>query len=74
MTERIMLIDDDPDITGFVTTNLELDGFAVKSAATAAEGLAMGLADPPDLFLLDVSSGGDGDGVPFVPYLLDSSL
>jgi DNA-binding response OmpR family regulator len=62
MTERIMLIDDDPDVTGFVTTNLELEGFAVKSAATAEEGLAMGLADPPDLFMLDVSIG-DGDGI-----------
>jgi len=61
MTERILIIDDDPDIVGFVTTNLELEGYATKSAATAEEGLAMGMEDIPDLFLLDLAvEGGAG--------------
>lgn len=61
MSARILLIDDDPDIVRFVTSNLELEGYAVKSALTAAEGLAVALADPPDLVLLDLVLA-DGDG------------
>ena len=61
MTERILIIDDDPDIVGFVTSNLELDGYTTKSAATADEGLAMGMEDVPDLILLDLAvDGGAG--------------
>jgi len=59
MTERILLIDDDPDIVQFVTTNLELEGYATKSVTTAEEGLAVGIEDPPDLFLLDITLGDD---------------
>ncbi len=55
MSERILLIDDDSDIVHFVTTNLELEGYAVKSASTAEEGFAMGVEHPPDLFLVDLS-------------------
>lgn len=61
MTERILLIDDDPDIVEFVTTNLELEGYATKSATTAEEGLAAGIEHPPDLFLLDLALD-DGGG------------
>jgi diguanylate cyclase (GGDEF)-like protein len=64
MTARILLIDDDPDIVRFVTTNLELEGYTVKSALTAEEGIAMGLSDPPDLVVLDLVLGyGDGFAV-----------
>lgn len=61
MTARILLIDDDPDIVRFVTSNLELEGYSVKSALTAAEGLELALSDPPDLVVLDIVLG-DGDG------------
>ena len=61
MTERILLIDDDQDVVQYVSTNLELEGYVAKSATTAEEGLAMGVEDPPDLFLIDVSFG-DGAG------------
>lgn len=64
MTARILLIDDDPDIVQFVTTNLELEGYAVKSALSPDEGLSVALADPPDVVLLDVVlDGGDGFAV-----------
>jgi DNA-binding response OmpR family regulator len=37
-----------------VRVNLEIDGFAVREAGSADEGLAALEAEPPDLILLDV--------------------
>ncbi|MEE9297950.1 MAG: response regulator [Acidimicrobiia bacterium] len=62
MSERVLLIDDDPDIVRHVTSHLELEGYATKSALTAEEGLAVALHDPPDLILLDLSFD-DGAGL-----------
>ncbi len=62
MSERVLLIDDDPDIVRHVTSILELEGYATKSALTAEEGLAVALSDPPDLILLDLSLD-DGAGL-----------
>jgi PleD family two-component response regulator len=61
MTERILIIDDDTDVVRFVTSHLELEGYATKSAATQEDGLAIGLENPPDLVLLDLRLG-DGAG------------
>ncbi len=55
MSERVLLIDDDPDVVRLVMSSLELEGFTTKSAHTAEEGLAVALHDPPDLVLLDVT-------------------
>jgi DNA-binding response OmpR family regulator len=54
MTERILVVDDDPDILEFVRINLELDGFVVETAAGGASGLEAAAANPPDLMLLDI--------------------
>lgn len=54
MTERILVVDDDPDILQFVRLNLELDGFDVDLAGGGREALEMAAAAPPDLMLLDV--------------------
>lgn len=54
MTERILVVDDDPDILQFVRLNLELDGFEVEVAGGGREALEKAAADPPDLMLLDV--------------------
>jgi diguanylate cyclase (GGDEF)-like protein len=54
MSERILVIDDDPDIVQFVRMNLELEGYEVESATGGAEGLAAALGSPPDLVLLDI--------------------
>ena len=35
MSERILVVDDDPDILQFVRLNLELDGFTVELAGVA---------------------------------------
>jgi len=58
MSERILIIDDDPDIVQFVRVNLELDGYAVESASGGVEGIERAIADPPDLVLLDIMMPG----------------
>jgi excisionase family DNA binding protein len=50
----VLIVDDDPRIREFVRVNLEIDGFAVREAGSADEGLAALEAEPPDLILLDV--------------------
>lgn len=58
MTERILIIDDDPDIVQFVRVNLELEGYRVDAAVGGVEGIERALADPPDLVLLDIMMPG----------------
>jgi excisionase family DNA binding protein len=50
----VLIVDDDPRIREFVRVNLEMDGYAVREAGSAEEGLAALEAEPPDLILLDV--------------------
>ena len=54
MSERILVVDDDPDILQFVRLNLELDGFQVDLAGGGKEALERAAESPPDLMLLDV--------------------
>ncbi|MGV8042347.1 MAG: response regulator transcription factor [Thermoanaerobaculaceae bacterium] len=51
---KILVIDDDPDIHAFCTLVLEGAGYAVTTAASAAEGRAALAAVRPDLVILDV--------------------
>jgi excisionase family DNA binding protein len=50
----VLIVDDDPGLRGFVRASLELEGYTVKEAASADEGLAALEEEPPDLILLDV--------------------
>ena len=50
----VLIVDDDPRVREFVRVNLEMDGFAVREAGNADEGLEALEAEPPDLILLDV--------------------
>jgi excisionase family DNA binding protein len=52
--QLVLIVDDDPRIREFVRVNLEMDGFAVREAGSADEGLAALEDEPPDLILLDV--------------------
>ncbi len=55
MTKRVLVIDDDPAILGFVTFSLEAEGFEVRTADNGGSGLAAATALPPDVVLLDLS-------------------
>ncbi|MBN2331778.1 MAG: response regulator [Deltaproteobacteria bacterium] len=52
--KKILVVDDEPDFSSIVKTNLEAEGFAVDVAYNGVEGLAKVKADPPDAIVLDV--------------------
>jgi CheY-like chemotaxis protein len=51
---RILIIDDDPDITEAMTVVLENRGYEVDSAADGSEGMEKLKANRPDVIVLDV--------------------
>ena len=80
---RILIVDDDARLREFVRVNLEMDGYSVREAANAEEGLAALEAEPPDLILLDVMMPGmsgyemlqavqDRHGVGTIPVIMFS--
>jgi excisionase family DNA binding protein len=50
----VLIVDDDAQLREFVRVNLEMDGYVVREAGSADEGLAALDEEPPDLVLLDV--------------------
>jgi excisionase family DNA binding protein len=50
----VLVVDDDAQVREVVRINLEMEGYAVREAANAEEGLAALEEDAPDLILLDV--------------------
>jgi DNA-binding response OmpR family regulator len=56
---RVLVVDDDAALRLLCRVNLELEGFAVREAATISEAEAMLAAERPDVVLLDVHLGGE---------------
>jgi DNA-binding NtrC family response regulator len=54
-----LVVDDDAALRMLCRVNLELEGFAVREAATVAEAEAAIAAERPDVVLLDVHLGGE---------------
>lgn len=52
--QRVLIVDDDERLREYLRVNLEMEGYAVREAGSAAEGLAALEEEPPDLILLDV--------------------
>ncbi len=50
----VLIVDDDPGVRRFVRASLEAEGYSVREAGSAEEGLAVLDQGPPDLILLDV--------------------
>ena len=50
----VLIVDDDPGVRAFVRASLEFEGYEVREAGNADEGLAALEEEPPDLILLDV--------------------
>ena len=57
-TPLVLVVDDDDRLREFIRVNLEMDGYAVREASNAAEGLAALEEEPPALILLDVMMPG----------------
>ncbi len=51
---RVLIVDDDPRLREFVRVNLEAEGYEVREAGSAKEGLEALDEESPDLILLDV--------------------
>ena len=51
---RLLLVEDDHKIAGYVKRGLEEEGYAVDAAYDGRDGLDWALAAPYDLFILDV--------------------
>ncbi|MGH2654685.1 MAG: GGDEF domain-containing response regulator [Actinomycetota bacterium] len=54
MTNRVLVVDDDPDIARFIEVNLRTQGFEVHLASDGVEALERAREILPDLVLVDV--------------------
>jgi len=57
MSERILVVDDDPEIARFIESGLVAEGYDVRTVAEPAAALDLALDQGPDLVLLDMSLG-----------------
>src|ERR1700760_2379372 len=53
-TNVVLLIEDEPKIRRFLRAGFELQGFSVREAENAAEGLKAATFNAPDLIVLDL--------------------
>jgi DNA-binding response OmpR family regulator len=60
---KILVIDDDPDITEACALFLEREGFEVQSANSRSSGMTAIEGSPPDLVILDVMMEQPDDGM-----------
>jgi DNA-binding response OmpR family regulator len=58
--QRILVIDDDAAVTSLLKRGLSYEGFAVETAKSGIEGLAIARERPADLVILDVMMPGLG--------------
>lgn len=68
MSVDILIIEDDPSLSRFLSTTLSAQGYAVTTAMRADEALARVALDAPALILLDLGLP-DGDGLHLLPQL-----
>jgi len=54
MSDRILVVDDEPEIRSLLTRLLTRQGYAVESASSGESALVQVDTDPPDVILLDV--------------------
>ncbi|KGM14377.1 response regulator transcription factor [Cellulomonas bogoriensis] len=54
----MLVAEDDPDVRDLVVFKLEQAGFTVVAVGDGSEALALALAEPPDLALVDVMMPG----------------
>jgi len=55
MGQKILIVDDNPDIVEVISSRLEANDYEVISALTGAEALKKAKAERPDLIILDIN-------------------
>ncbi|MDG2989782.1 response regulator transcription factor [Candidatus Synechococcus calcipolaris G9] len=53
MTHHILVIEDDPKLAGFISSELKLEGYTVTTVANGMDGLVQARNLQPDLLILD---------------------
>ena len=54
MTQRILIIEDEAEIAGYLRRGLTMEGYQVEVAADGITGVAVARERPPDLVILDI--------------------
>lgn len=54
MSDKILLIEDEPQIAGFISRGLRREGFQVLEALDGETGLEMAFGELPDVIILDI--------------------
>lgn len=70
---KILIVEDDPNISSFIQTMLEANGYQVLCAMRCQQGLMMFSSHRPDLVVLDLGLP-DLDGEEFLRQVRQSSL
>ena len=65
MTLKVLVVEDDAGIRGLLRASLAAEGFAVTTAVSLSEAMALLQHDPPGLIVLDLGLP-DGDGADLV--------
>lgn len=56
--QRVLVVDDDPAVTSVLKRGLAYEGFAVDTAASGEDALALARERPPDVVILDIMMPG----------------
>jgi len=56
--QKVLLVDDEPDILELLRYNLEREGLKVFTASNGRDGLKMAKSERPDLIVLDIMMPG----------------
>ena len=71
---HILIVDDDPDIAQVISLYLETDGHEVRWASNYRDGMAMALAGPTNLLILDLMMTEADDGIAMAQELRKSGF
>ena len=70
---RVLVVDDDPDMQGFLVRMLQGEGMRADAVADGDAALLHSIASPPDLVLLDVMLPGHTDGLALCRWIRSTS-
>jgi two-component system alkaline phosphatase synthesis response regulator PhoP len=70
---KILIVDDEPDITDFLSYNLRKEGYSVRSALDGETGMQIANEFLPDLIILDLMLPGE-DGISITQNIREHPL